>query len=382
VALRPPAADTRVRDALDRALELGELGVQVAAYSGDELVVDAWAGPVDGETLFPIFSVGKAFVATAIHLQAERGLLELDAPIAAYWPEYAANGKGAITIRHVLTHRAGVPQMPPELTPERLGDWEWITGWLAEQVTPLCPPGTRSQYHALSFGHLLAEVVRRTDPRRRPFGDFLSDELLGPLGVDDLWVGLPPEQEHRVAQLSWGDDPPSAPQVAPNPVRVASFPPAVAPVPEVFNLPAVHQACLPAASAIATARAVARFFALLARGGDDLLSRERLLELTTPRPNPYEVDEAIGMVPWLGIGGYWLGGPHPPADPVVGPGTHVLAHGGAGGSIAWADLDTGLAVAITHNRMFGALPPERHPFVELGAAVRALVEAPRSALRR
>ena len=375
-------SDERVRAALERSVELGEVGVQVAAYLGEELIVDEWIGDADeagtsvtGETLFPVFSVSKAMVATAVHLQAERGLLDLDEPIATFWPEYTANGKDGISIRHVMMHRGGVPQMPPDLTSELLDDWNWIVRRLAE-VTPLCPPGTRSQYHAISFGYLLAEVVRRTDPKHRMYRDFLREEICAPLGIDDLWVGLPPEQEHRVATLTWGAEPPAAPQVAPNPVRNASMPAAVLPGPEVYNLPIVHEACIPAASGIMTARACARFFALLASGGvlggTRLLSRERLLELTTPRPNPLEPDEAIGMVTWIGTGGYWLGGEHPPADPVVGVGKHILAHGGAGGSIAWADLDTGLAVSITHNRMFAALPLEAQPFVTLGEAVRAV----------
>jgi CubicO group peptidase (beta-lactamase class C family) len=371
-------SDPRVRAALDRAVELGEKGVQVSAYVGDRLIVDEWTGeisesgaPVSGDTLFNVFSVSKGVVATAIHLQAERGLLDLDAPIATYWPEYAANGKEGITVRHVLMHRAGVPQMPVDLTVDRLSDWHWIVGKLAE-VEPLCPPGTRSQYHSISFGYLLAEVVRRTDLQQRSYSEFLQDELYGPLGVTDFWFGLPDSEEHRVAPLTWGANPPAAPQVAPNEVRNASMPPSVNVVPDKYNLPEVRRACIPAAGGIANARSVARFYSLLARGGDSLISRDRLVAATELRPNPMEIDEAIGMPTSNGVGGWWVADDdHPSADPVASHGKHVLAHGGAGGSIAWADLDTGLAVAITHNRMFAGLPLDEQPFISLGEAVRA-----------
>lgn len=375
--------DRRIDEALERAQELGEVGVQVAAYQGEELVVDGWIGvadeatgrPVDGDTLFSVFSVSKGFITTAVHLQAERGLLDVDAPIGDHWPEYAAHGKGAITVRHVLEHRAGVPQMPGDLTPEGLDDWDAVTQWLAD-VEPMVPPGERSMYHSLSYGHLLGEVVRRTDPQHRRFDRFLREEICDPLGLDDIWFGLPVEQEPRVATLTWGAAPPEQPQVAPNPIRTAMMPPAVMPCPEIWNTRAIRSACVPAASGIMTARAGARFMALLANGGalggTRLLSEDRLLALTEPRSDPLEVDAGIGMVTTNGIGGFRVGGKHPHTDPVVGRAPNLLAQSGAGGSYAWADLDARVGVMISHNRMFGALPDDRHPFVPLAAAIRAV----------
>ncbi len=377
-------SDPRIERALERAIALGEVGVQVAAYQGDQLVVDEWIGtadeksgvPVEADTLFSVFSASKVLIATAVHLQAERGLLSVDTPIAHYWPEYAANGKGNITLRHVLQHRGGVPQMPGGLTPEALADWDGIVGWLAE-VTPLCPPGERSMYHSLSFGYILGEVVRRTDPGHRLFGDFLRDEVCFPLDIKDLWVGLPPEEEHRVATLTWGAEPPAAPQVAPSPIRQMMMPAGVAPVPEIWNTSAMRAAVIPAGSGIMTARDGARFMALLANrgelGGTRLISEERLMALTEPRPNPLEVDEGIGMITTNGIGGFFVGGKHPHTHPVIGRATHVLGHSGAGGSCAWADLDARVGVMITHNRMFGALPDDRHPFIAVADAVRAII---------
>ncbi|MFD2354285.1 serine hydrolase domain-containing protein [Nonomuraea ferruginea] len=182
----------------------------------------ATARPVDGDTLFPVFSVSKALLATAIQLQCERGLVDMDEPVATYWPEYGQRGKERITVGHVLTHRAGVPHMPPDLDAAGLADWDAITSWLAG-VEPLHPPGERSMYHSMSFGHILGEVVRRTDPEHRPYDRFLREELCLPIGADDVWDVLPAEHEHRVARLTWGPNPPKrAPMTG---VPLLSMPP-------------------------------------------------------------------------------------------------------------------------------------------------------------
>jgi CubicO group peptidase (beta-lactamase class C family) len=385
-------SEALIEDALEQALKLGEVGVQVAAYLDGELIVDAYVGvaddesdrPVEAGTLFPVFSMTKGLISTAIHLQAERGLLDVDTPVADYWPEYAARGKSEILIRHVMSHTAGVPHMPPHLTLEGLHDWDAIVSWLAE-VQPLHAPGERSIYHSISFGYILGEVLRRTDPKGRLFSQYLREELCAPIGVEDLWVGLPPEEEARVARLTWGGDPPSEPFVAPGPMRSIGSPPSLAAQPEVWNLPIVHQACIPAGGAIMTARAGARFFALLASGGEldgrRLLSRERLLRQTAYRPDPMVVDDMWGLVCTLGVGGYWLSGYGMPSPApgsklremlAVDQGPHVLVNNGSGGSSAWANLDTGLSVTITHNRLFGPLPRDRHPFVPIGNAVRRI----------
>jgi CubicO group peptidase (beta-lactamase class C family) len=391
-------SDEGIDAALEQALELGELGVQVAAYQDGELIIDQWIGVaddttgrlVDDRTLFPVFSVTKAVVATAVHLEAERGHLDINAPVAAYWPEYASKRKEAITIKHVLEHTAAVPQMPADLTADRLGDWDGIVKWLAG-VEPLCEPGTRSIYHAVSFGYILGEVIRRTDPDHRLFGEYARAELCAPLGIEDLWVGLPPEQEARVARLSWGARPPQAPATR-VPMRELAMPIGITPDPQIWNSPAAHQACVPAMGGIMTARDGARFFNMLALGGEvdgrRLLSRDRLLAQTAHRADPLMVDEGLGTICPIGVGGYWLSGYGLPEgndgvprrdDPVVDQGPHVLVLNGAGGSIGWANLDTGLSAVITHNRMFLGYDPGMHPFSALGNAIRAVagVDSPR-----
>jgi CubicO group peptidase (beta-lactamase class C family) len=353
--------------------------VQVAAYLGEELIIDGCIGaaddqgtPVTPSTLFPIFSVTKGLTATAVHIQAERGLLDYDTPAASYWPEFKAAGKQDILVRHLLTHQSGVPQMPQGVTPERLQDWDWCVENIAA-LEPILPLGS-SAYASLSYGWQLGELVRRTDPQHRGFSRFAREEILEPLGITDFYVGMGGRQHDRVAQLSVTStlrtDPPA--------LRALCMPPSVEPG-VLWNDPVLYDAVIPGAGGIANARSVARLFAMLANngqfGGRRLLSDDRVLSFTQPRPKSDEPDPVLGQVPLIGVGGYWLGGQSPPAEPIIGSGAHILASNGAGGSIAWADLDTGLAVAICHNRMFQInppLPPDQHPFHDIGEFARSL----------
>jgi CubicO group peptidase (beta-lactamase class C family) len=370
---RARLSDPSVEAALGRAQELGELGVQVCAFLQGELIIDTWEGVVErgsnrlvnGDTLFPIFSISKAVTATAVHIQASRGLIAYDAPLANYWPEYGINGKDQITVGHVLSHRAGVPQMPEDVTPEQMADWQWMTDRLAE-MTPVAQPGTRNAYLSMTFGWLLGEVVRRTDPGRRPIGEFIHEEICEPLGMDSYFLGLPEIAKERVATLTIDEMPPPLP---PNSLLAKATPEAVRLLPPVFNRPDVQAGLLPAVGAIANARSVARFFAMLAGGGEldgvRLLDRRRVEGLLEPRPDFDLVDDTYGKVMPVGVGGLWLDVP----DVIPGGlGDSVLAHAGAGSTVAWADLSSGLACAICHNRMFTGLDPS--PFQALGDAMR------------
>jgi CubicO group peptidase (beta-lactamase class C family) len=367
VARDPEGMPAALRAAVAESLASDERGVQISAMVGGATIADGWGGdlgdaagtPVDGETLFPIFSVSKAVTAVALHVQAERGLIAYDAPVAAYWPEYGARGKGGVTIAHVLSHRAGVPVMPAEVTPERMCDWDWMIERLAD-AEPLFPAGARNAYHPMTFGWLLGEVVRRTDPRRRSFAEFVRDEICVPLRMDRFFFGVPPELEHRVATLSSAGAPPPATDL----VRRAA-PAQVALVPDVFNRRDVQRAQIPAVGAVANARSVVRLFAMLANRGEldgvRLLSERRVVAMLEPRPA--ERDETYGRVMPVGVGALWLAAPG-------GQGAgRVLSHTAAGGTIAWADVDSGLAVAFCHNRMGGGgLKP-------LAAAVHAAAAA-------
>ena len=296
-----PAEPVRraVQDAIERC---GETGLQVAAYlHGEPLlaVSGGWcdatrSAAVTDESLFPVFSVTKAVTATALHVQAERGLVDYDAPIAHYWPEFARHGKAAATVRDALEHRTGLPMMPHDVTPERMCDWDWVVERLAD-MHPLHEPGSRQAYHSYSFGWLVGEIVRRTDPRGRHFSDFVREEIAGPLRVDDLWVGLPAEHHHRVVTLT--DAPRTLPADAeplpPGSLFAVTIPPAVGLGQRVYGRADVRSACLPGSGGMMTARSVARFLAMLAQGGTldgvRLLSPERVAAFSRPgRPCAYD----------------------------------------------------------------------------------------------
>jgi CubicO group peptidase (beta-lactamase class C family) len=382
---RAKLTDPRVEEALERVVAEGEVGIQVAAFLNGERMVDTWAGvtatggetEVDGETLFTIFSVSKAVAACALHLQVERGLLDYDAPVGRYWPEYAQNGKEDITVREVLLHRAGMPHMPEDVTPERLCDWDWMVARLAE-MTPLVTPGTRNTYHSYTFGWLVGEIVRRSDPAYRPFGEFVQEELCAPLGIDSLYLGIPPEEEHRVATLVYPNRPTPPPA---NDRRWLAAPLAVNFVPEIYNRSDIRRACLPASGGIANARSVATLFGMIAGQGElngtRLLSRKRVLSFLDPRPDHESIDFIFSGVMLVGMGGMHV-------DPrgVVRnrAGERIVCQVGAGSSLGWANLDSGLSFAFCHNRMIvnpvmaatqnsKVLEP---PFAELGDALRDL----------
>lgn len=341
----------------------GEVGLQLAIYVDDKLVVDMWAGRADvvsgrevsRDTLFPTFSVIKAVTATALHVQAERGLVDYDAPIARYWPEFAVNGKAGMTIRHVLHHRSGIWRMPVGVTPEQLADYGWMVDAIA-RLTPVFEPGTRNGYMSYTFGWVIAEVVRRTDPKKRPFFDFVRDEILRPLGITDIWIGLPASEHPRVARLVNApprDLPPDAPPFLAIPLPVGTRE-------EIYGRTDVREGCIPGAGGMATARDMARFFAMLANGGAldgvRLLSEDRVRHFSDPRPQ-YEVPDDVQGIPVRLGAGFWTGGNTQPQNlaRLIGNNTRAIGHPGAGGSLAWADPDARLAVSIAHNRMF--VPP-------------------------
>ena len=375
-----PSANAAVQNAIDMALAADkEVGVQVAAYLKGEQVIDAWGGvadpatgrKVDGDTLFNVYSVTKAVAATAIHMLVDRGLLDEDTPIVKWWPEYGAHGKGNTTLRDVLTHRAGVPQMPEGVTPERMCDWNWMAGAIAD-LRPLAEPGTRTLYLSMTFGWILGEVLRRADPAGRSLGRFVREEIAAPLNAPDLWIGIRDEALPRIARQV-NAMAPIAPEHLP-PLFLASMPANVSLVPEVFERPDVRRAEVAGVGGIFTARSQARFWAMLANGGEldgvRLLSRERVAVLNTPRPRSDEPDPVMFGFPLpITVGGFWLGGDHPPMS--AAKHARAFGHPGQGNSIGWADPGTGLAVAICHNRLFNPASREEDPLLPIAEAVRA-----------
>ena len=381
------AVDNRVVDAalnrevqllLERSVTSGsELGVQVAAYHEGRLVVDAHAGiadaasgeAVNADTLFNVFSVVKAVTVTAVHLQAERGLLDYEAPVARYWPEFAVAGKEGVRVADVLAHRSGLYQMPTDVTPQQICDWEWMTRWLAA-APPVFAPGSRNGYQSMTMGWLCGELVRRTDPQRRPFQHFVREEIAGPLAIPDLWIGLPPEHEPRVAIMDGANviDFPDG-----SPYRL-SCPRQVDLMPEPFGRSEVRRACVPGVGGIMTARSAARFFALLACGGQldglRLLSAERLRRAAEPRDSVDQPDMVFFGAPVpVSVGGYWLGGPGSPV--AAAKDRTTLCHPGMGGSIGFADPRHRLAFAFCHNRLHSRRAPADDPAVQAAELIRS-----------
>lgn len=336
------AIQGRIQSLLDDWVARGlETGAQIAVIHEGKWLVDAWAGLADSSTgarvgartLFPAFSVTKGVTATLVHLLAERGLLDYDAPIAKVWPEFGKNGKAGITLRHALTHSAGVPRLPNDLPPEDLADWEKMCG-LISGLTPLWEPGTHVEYHALTSGWIWGEVMRRVDGRG--FGELLRDEIKQPLGLSDFHVGLPAELESRVAILEEIGEPWKP---AENPPAFASVPDSLQPLNELMNQSAARRAILPAASGIFTARDLARFYAALLPGGIDGV------ELLPPS----RVETALSGCPL----GYETGEP----ESALGD-ARSFGHAGHGGSVAFADLRRGFAFAFVRNRLRGPDQPD------------------------
>ncbi|MBV9322518.1 MAG: beta-lactamase family protein [Chloroflexi bacterium] len=301
-----PRAAEQVQQVLEKFVADGpEIGLQVAAYLEGELVVDAWAGhadpgrtrPVDGQTLFTASSTGKGPAASCIHLLAERGLVDYGTPVCAYWPEFAARGKTGVTVRHVLSHTAGVPKPPEGFDTAMLIDWPRMCAGIAD--LPLSfEPGTRTAYHNYTYGYIVGEIVRRVDGR--PIAQFLQDEVCRPQGVDSLFFGVPPSELERVA------------------TRVPD---------NEFNRPEVRQACIPSSGLITNARSLARHYARL----PNLLSPERIAIATELQTDA--MDELWHVRVKRGLG-YRLGD-----DTGPGAGPRAFGHVGAA--------------------MFGYLDPER-----------------------
>jgi CubicO group peptidase (beta-lactamase class C family) len=345
-------AQVKVQSLLDELVssEL-ETGVQVAAYLEGKLVVDAWSGvakpetgeAVNGDTLFLTFSCSKAVTATVIHQLAEAGKLDYDTPVAHYWPEFGTKGKEAITVRHVLTHEAGIPQLPRRITMEQLCDWQRMVH-IVENLKPIWTPGTKTGYHGITYGVILGELAQRVDGR--PFAQIVQQDVCQPLGVDDLFFGVPRSVESRIATLG-GKGVPWA--ILPPIFLVHRIAPAgVQPNPK-WNREDVWRAVIPAGNMITTARALARHYAALCGDGVHgvrLLSPERVRiasALQTDGPDQVFFGQKIHKAL-----GYWLGGD---SNEAFGARQTVFGHTGSGGMVGFADPEYKFAFAILKNQM-------------------------------
>ena len=343
----------QIQEALDGLVASGaERGLQVAVYRHGEQVVDAVAGVADPATGRPVtpgtpfysYSAGKGATATVAHVLVERGLFDYDTPIVALWPEFGAHGKDRATVRHALTHTVGVPGLPADTTPEDLCDWDTMCATIAA-AEPWWEPGTKTAYHAYTFGYIIGEIVRRVTGK--PISQVLREDVAGPLRIaDELYFGVPASELGRLARLE--DAPGSAEFLAALPDDSPFFkwgPRATFPTAELGNRTDVLMADIPAGGKL-SARALARMYAALLGEVDGvrLISPERLREVSAVA---FSGPDQIFGNPTAWALGYAPG--RPGADPQE-PAT-AFGWGGAGGSYGYADPASGVAFALTKNRL-------------------------------
>ncbi|WP_433414844.1 serine hydrolase domain-containing protein [Microtetraspora malaysiensis] len=386
---------SRVREVFDRHFSDGEeLGAAFAVFLDGEPVVDLWGGVADRHTGRPweagtpvlAYSCTKAVAATAMLLLVERGLVDVRSPVSAYWPEFARDGKARVTVEHVLTHQAGLPAIEEPVPLEEFEDLPAIADRLAAQA-PLWEPGTAHGYHAVTYGFLIDELIRRVTGMST--GELVAAEIAGPHQLD-LWLGAPPDVAARAARLSAGERTARAgeqaartgeraapaggagvaePPAADGPVaamaaatrdkdslmnRALGNPP-IHKLPGGGNHPVILRAGWPALGMVTTARALAGFYRALVAG--EILAPSTLGNAMRPRVGGPDrvlyLDSAFGL-------GYMR-----PAMTFLTPARGVesaFGHTGLGGSLGLGDVEHGLAMAYTMNRMVGSVAGSRRAY--------------------
>jgi CubicO group peptidase (beta-lactamase class C family) len=362
-----------VRDVFEANLaDAGDGGFAYAAYRDGRKIVDLWTDSWAPDALPLWMSVTKALTALCVQILSDRGVLDVEAPVARYWPEFAQAGKDAITIAQVMTHRSGVLGSQ-ELTNlvslddgSGLGDTAAIAAAI-ERAAPLWEPGTKTGYHTLTYGWILGEVVRRVDGR--DLGGFFREEAALPLGVDDVWIGTPSEHHDKIPDIL----PALWPDAMPAPLRADvegmlagarddTTPAGVSclardgvgaldRIPEIFNHEPGRTAPLGGSNLAGPARSVAKILASL----DTLVSPESLETFTTVRNTD---EDLVTRVPIARALGYWRNVPLAGRPPVFGPNEEAFGHTGVGGQIGFADPKARVAVAFvrSHHTMFGLVP--------------------------
>lgn len=325
--------------------ERGDVGASLAVVRDGELVVDLWGGSLDAagtrpwraDSVVNVWSTTKAATALCFAILVDRGQAAYADPVARWWPEFAAEGKGAITIAQLLSHQAGLCSFTTPAVVADYYDQPAAAARLAAQA-PLWAPGSRSGYHAISIGTLANELFRRIEGRS--LGAFIAAELAGPMGLD-LTLGLPPSEEARRAEMIAPPELGTANMaVEMNASQIAAYTnPAMEPL-----LPntAAWRACeIPSANGFSNARSLARLFGKVAAGG--LIGGETLAKATTLQIEG--VDEVLGVPARWGMG-FLLN-----TDGLYGPEAKAFGHSGWGGSFVVVDPGKRTAIAYAMNRM-------------------------------
>ena len=352
---------SRVREAFAENFEAGrELGAAVAVTINGRKVVDLWGGHTDKarerpwktDTLVNVYSTTKGWTSICAHRLVDEGKLDLDAPVAHYWPEFAQRGKERIAVRSLLDHRAGLPAIRQTLPPEALFDWGTMTTALAAEE-PWWEPDTQHGYHAVTFGWLVGEVLRRA--AGVTVGTYFRDAIARPLGLD-AHIGLAEVDDARCADLrpaprSEAAGPSLLERImaAPDSMTAKAFTNPISMVlPGTVGSRAWRGAELPSVNGHATARALARLYGALACGGAQdgvrVLSPESIARCHTERSRG--VDAVLGVPTRFGLG-FMLS----QEGEAFGPGARAFGHTGAGGSVAFADPDGHVGFGYVMNRM-------------------------------
>jgi CubicO group peptidase (beta-lactamase class C family) len=353
-----------VRDAFAYNFEAGrETGAAFCMHVGGRPVVDIQGGafdrtgdrPYDQDTLQLVFSTTKGATAACANLLAQRGQLDLNAPVSTYWPEFAQAGKADLPVLLLLTHQAGLPALDATLSPEQVQAWDPVIAALAEQK-PFWEPGTAHGYHALTYGWLVGEVVRRVSGRS--LGTYFAEEIAQPLGLE-FWIGLPEAQEHRVAPILGGLLPEGAAagglpaEFSTTLVARALNAGGAFTDPGWMNRPAWHAAEVPAANGITNATSLSRLYAGLigtVEGGpaEAILTTDQVNQARQVRTfGADQVFLSLGFAMDQHIGqGFWISSPF-----AAFGGEGSFGHTGAGGSYGFADPENGLAVGYVTNQM-------------------------------
>jgi len=326
-----------------------EVGASFAVVCEGEAVVDIWGGwadragtrPWGADTLVNVYSTTKGMTALCVAILVDRGRIDYETPMAACWTEFAEGGKDELTVGQVLSHQGGLSGLRETIVARDYVDWEKMVGLLAAQE-PFFPPG-RSGYHAITFGFLAGELVRRVDGRS--LGTFFAEEIARPLGAD-VWIGLPESEDGRAAEIL---KPRRAPDQAlpSNPFATAALSNPVLDA-EVPNERWYRAAEIPAANGQTNARGLAQVYGLLANGGElsgvELMSPNTIALATRERISN---EDLVLEIPMRWAAGYLLN------DGVVyGPGELTFGHSGWGGSFACADPIAGIGIAYAMNQMY------------------------------
>ncbi|MGW4333222.1 serine hydrolase domain-containing protein [Rhodococcus koreensis] len=337
-------------------------GGALTAYFRGEKVLDIWAGWADRDrrwdrdTVALSFSTGKGVASTVVHRLAERRLIDYDAPVARYWPEFGAAGKADITVRDVLTHRAGLHKVRGLMrSPLDLLEYDAVVEALA--AAPADPRRLRGPgYHAVTYGWLVAELIARVTGK--PFVQVVQDEIAGPLGVDDFWYQVPGQHRPRIAKLFPHINPAGLNWELTSNVLSLVGPTrglAEAAMPQGFDVlvrnPAVHDAVMPGWNGVFSARALARMYGAIANGGT-LDGRRFLRKSTIARMSEVQTRDRDYV---LGIRPLWSLGYHRPILASREQPRNAIGHYGVGGSGAYADLDSGLSLGFVTNRLGSSL---------------------------